>query len=1549
MASDNVMHFIQAASFGFVHLKRETTPEAGYRFIEVNAAFEQLTGISADELIGKTTTESSHIHPENPCNWEQLLGVWGKNQPDGYIEIFSNALKKWFKVQVAKTGPEHYSVIFIDITKEKNQLSEYERFFSINLDLLCIADTDGNFIKVNSEWEHILGYPIHELESMNFLDFIHPEDLSATYEALNQLDAQKTIFNFTNRYRRKDGTYRHIEWRSRPIGNKIYAAARDITHQKELQAELTYHRDQFHSLVSHIPGAIYRIQYGKPSRIAFISKQIEEISGYSPAELLSQPNKTLLEFIIPEDQPKIRKEVWDCIEQNKSWEVSYRFIKKDGSITWIEDRGKAFRNNDGEVVFLDGFITDITQRKNQERILIEKEERLQEAQKIGKTGHWEYQIDHNTLYWSDQTYKIYEQPESFLPTFDTVLHLYHPDEQDAIRDSFTESLKKKKYFTLETRIVTPSGKVKYAIQRARFDFDEENRPVMAIGTVTDITDLKKKELELQISNSRFRQLTEHSRIITWEVNTQGTFTYLSDAIERVLGYTSLELTGKRKLLELIPIRDRRPYVKQIRTIAKKRIPFNDLEFVLKAKDGRQIWFSTSGIPLMENGRFLGYRGTVIDITERKKAKEKIQKSEAHLRSLVNSMNDLVFVLNKDLVFEDLKQPLTKKVYLPPEKYIGKKIHDIALPEPALTKICKVAEKVLKLQRPSRVEYSLPYPNDTTDHFQMQISPVFGDKEEISGLICVSRDITELKNVEDHLFRNNLFLDSILKTQEEMICRFFPDTTITFANDAYCALFNLSREEITGQRILDLIDEKEINKVQDSHKQITFQNPSSSSIQHVTLKNGEKRWQEWTDHGIFDDEGTLIEIQTIGRDITKIKEAEKELRESEEQLQLFFRQSLEGFFFMMLDTPVEWNDQVDKRKVLEYALSHQRMTKVNSALLHQYGATEEQFLGITPKELFKHDTLTIYHIWEQLFDHGQLHIEMDERKMDGTPIIIEGDYICLYDEQGRITGQFGAQRDVTEQKASEVALIKAKEKAERANKAKSEFLANMSHEIRTPLNGIIGFTDLLTNTPLNSVQMEYAEYVNTAGHSLLSIINDILDLSKIEAQKLELDIIETDLYALAEEATDIIKHHASQKGLELLLDISPEIPSYVHVDPVRLKQVLINLLSNAVKFTHKGEIELTVTFKPLQEKKGTFTFLVRDTGIGISEEQKETLFDAFTQADNSTTRTYGGTGLGLTISNLLVHKMGGNIELESRPDNGSTFYFSVVTTYRSEDSTGTRLKPTVQHVAIVDDNSNNRRILKEYLNHWNIRSTEHESGEQLLKQLDAGEKADLIIMDYLMPGMNGLETVRRLRNTFSSELPVILLHSSSEDAIINEQLPKLNIRHKLVKPLKSRELYKLLHNEDAKTPESGQISGVLKKTEPGGFKKESLQGRILIAEDVQPNLKLILTLLSAIAPQLELIEAHNGVEAVEKAHLHRPNMILMDIQMPEMDGLEATKAIRSSSDAEVAKTPIVALTAGALKEEKERCLGAGMNDFLTKPLEIDKIRPLLRMYIPSSGS
>jgi PAS domain S-box-containing protein len=806
---------------------------------------------------------------------------------------------------------------------------------------------------------------------------------------------------------------------------------------------------------------------------------------------------------------------------------------------------------------------------------------------------------------------------------------------------------------------------------------------------------------------------------------------------------------------------------------------------------------------------------------------------------------------------------------------------------------------------------------------------FDANGKITHIKGIAQDITAKKIADEKLRINEERWQFVIEGSGDGIWEWRPQEKKTFYSNRWLKMLGYKPEEFTDS------DEEWSSRIHPDDIAFTFAEISKNLSGQTDSFNHEYRFRN--KEGIYLwilNRGKVVErnangeaIRVVGShsDISKLKKTEEAIKINETRLSLAVKAGGIGIWdWDIVSDILTWDDQM----FVLYGADKNEFSSAYEAWVNGVYEADKQRGN---EEI-------------QMAINGEKDFNTEFRVQcaNGQIRNIKALATVLRDDEGKAIRMIGTNWDITAEKEA-LAQIAAKEEAEKANRAKSDFLANMSHEIRTPLNSVIGFTDLLKKTQLSATQQQYVNSANISGHALLGLINDILDFSKIEAGMLDLDIIKSDMVQLFEDSIDIVKFAASEKDIELLLNIDPTMPRFGHVDAVRLKQILANLLGNAVKFTLAGEVELKISYQALNGDNSKLSISVRDTGIGINKEQQLKLFKSFSQADSSTTRKFGGTGLGLVISQMIAEKMGSTINIKSTLGVGTLFYFDIETRFEAGDKPDATQIKGVKRCLIIDDNANNRTIMKQMLNQWQIQSECCDSGFEALKIIDQSESFDLIICDYSMPYINGIETIRMLNNKMKLSIekqPVIILHSSLDNLQFEKECLELGIRFRLSKPVKSNDLFNYLNNiyQDNSNNIESEIIEAPKTVDI----RESV--KILIAEDVFLNMVLIKAMLSELGFNYGIIEAKNGIEAIEKYQEMNPDLILMDVHMPELDGISATKKIREIELLSGNNIPIIALTAGALKEEKENCFVSGMNDFLTKPLIPEKIMEMLNKYL-----
>ena len=751
-----------------------------------------------------------------------------------------------------------------------------------------------------------------------------------------------------------------------------------------------------------------------------------------------------------------------------------------------------------------------------------------------------------------------------------------------------------------------------------------------------------------------------------------------------------------------------------------------------------------------------------------------------------------------------------------------------------------------------------------------------------------------------------------------------DYRITSWNRTAETLTGFTRDEVLTKNITDLLTAVSLERAADM-KKLKLDGCASTTYEiEFVAKDGRPVPVEVSTRLITED-GKVVGIQGAARDISERKKAQEALRSSERRYRQLFERNMAGVFRTTLDGQL-----VDCNQSFAQILGYSAPAEVlrhGAQVSHLKAAGREALIS----RLNEPRAVTFY--------------ERCLRRKDGSRVwVLENSN--LVEGNGAGPEIEGTVIDITDRKRAEEQCRQAKEAAEAASRAKSEFLANVSHEIRTPLNGVVGMTELALETSLTSEQREYLEAVRSSACSLLSVINDILDFSKIEAGKLELDSVEFRLTDTLAEALKPLAIRAQQKGLELCLEISSDVPAVLQGDAGRLRQVIVNLLGNATKFTEQGEILLSVEKDGADPESPRLHFSVRDTGIGIPPEKHALIFEPFAQGDGSTKRRFNGTGLGLTICARLIEMMGGRIWLDSETGKGSTFHFTAC--FGPASSCRMEGAPPDLHgerILVVDDNSTSLRILGSLLTQWGAQPVLCSSGQEALFHLNSAHGTTphfaAVLLDARLPDPEGSAVVQRIKLDPKLEKATIRLLSGSRPAPGPAHERESEAPRSLTKPVFPQELLAAIQSVSGYSAE---------RAAPGAAPERNAQSnagrklRILLVEDNDVNRTLVTHFLTKRGHSVvEVQGGREAVAAIEHAPGRAFDLVFMDVQMPDMDGFETTSAIRAHEKTTGGHLPIIAVTAYAMKGDRERCLGAGMDRYLSKPVQLHELRQLLREY------
>ena len=1055
-----------------------------------------------------------------------------------------------------------------------------------------------------------------------------------------------------------------------------------------------------------------------------------------------------------------------------------------------------------------------------------------------------------------------------------------------------------------------------------------------IGSVLSLLDIRQRleaeargtaafnKLRETLSELEFQKYALDQHSIVSITDASGKITYANGKFSQISQYSLEELIGQDHRMLNSGYHPPGFFKEMWQQIAQGKIWHAEVKN--KRKDGTFYWVDSTIVPFMTNqGRALRYISIRTDITARKEIEARIEEQRSFYENISETLGEGLYVQALDGTCIYLNSEAEELLGWKREEFIGKPVHDTihthdAAGKPVPGYECPIMLDVVDNGISRRDDQVFVRKDGSFFPVEISSQPVMRDGK-FEGVVVAFRDITVRRESELALARAMERLDLSLSGSGLALWDWDILHDRVYLSEQWGRIIGAAQQETevsSGELYADAHPDDHARLQQALHRVLKGESPYYSV--EFRLRRPDGQWLWIHTHGKVverDAAGRALRMSGTNADITSRKDAEEALQRSEARMRTLYETTSDAV--MMLDE----NGYID----------------CNQATLALFGCPDKAtFCTMHPAQLspqFQPDGSDSTNLANRFIDIakrlGSHRFEWVHQRADDGRIFDADVSLSAMLIDGKTVLQ-ATVRDISERKQAEELLLHAKEVAEQTAQAKSDFLANMSHEIRTPMNGIIGMTDLTLDTELTHEQREYLSLVKTSAASLLHIVNDILDFSKIESGKLDIEQIEFSLEQMLRDSMKALALRAHQKSLELLLHVDRDVPDRLVGDPGRLRQIIINLVGNAIKFTERGEIEVEVVCGERNtDGHADIRFSVRDTGIGIPRDKFQTIFESFSQADSSTTRKYGGTGLGLTISSQLVALMGGRLLVDSEVGKGSVFSFTLQMEVSSTKPLADYQRTGRVHgmkVLLADDNATNRRLLEEMLRSWQMHPTSVSDGDAALKVLHS-ERFDLAILDVQMPGMDGFELAERIRQHPEHVGATVLMLTSEGQRGHAARCKELGVSSYLMKPVSQSELLDAIMTAmgEPKQPSQTLITR-------HSLKESRRRLSLLLAEDNAVNQTLGTRLLGKMGHTVKV--ANNGREALELWQGGQFDAILMDVDMPVMNGYEATRLIREQEQTQGSHIPIVAMTAHAMQGAREECLRHGMDGYVSKPIDID---------------
>ena len=1295
--------------------------------------------------------------------------------------------------------------------------------------------------------------------------------------------------------------------------------------------------------------------------------------GYRLEELAPHV-QTWHDLIHPDDKPLVMNAMAVHLRgETTSYSSEHRLRSRHGIWQWVFDSGRVLvRDATGAPLLAAGIHLDISARKKLEAAEIqaqqdlrEKQRALDEAQSLVHLGSWEWNIAAGMVRWSDEQYRIFGlDAASTIPSYELFLASLHPDDRARVESTVESSLANADPFVLECRIFRPDGELRHLHCRGLVHLDGEGRAEGMAGTVQDVTDATLAAAALRTSEETTRSIFESAIEGMVVIDDQGVIEAVNPALLRLLGYSRQDLVGQRVTrLLTAPFHERYDLgFTDLHETGERTMIGSGCEVQALRQDGAALDAYLS-VSEMRIGALRKYIGILHDVSGQKRMEEALRESEERFRQVTEHIDAVFWLRSADRVHMLYVSPAFDTIW-------GRSRDDLYA-DPALWIQCIHPKDRRRLEIASACQGYLPYneeyriitPAGKVRWIRDRAFPVKDREGNIYRLAGIAVDITDAKEMESALRSSETRYRSLIELSPSavFVCR---DDIMVFANQACAMLLGAKTvDELIGRHIRDFVHPDSQPLLQKRMRAVPVSGSNSPGA----------------DQQFYRLDGTVIAVEVTatlvpfeGKEAALVIVTDVSARKRLEQALLSANMQLTA--------------------ILDGATNVAIIATDREGLITTFNTGAEALLGYSSDEMVGVQSLTCLHLPDQLDERSRRLSDLHGRPIHGFEVLTEHAQHGGVDEQewtyvrkngsrltvlltvtalrnsaGILIGFLAMGKDITERKQAEIALALAAEKLERNNaelqkardealqvaQLKADFLATMSHEIRTPMNAIIGMTGLLLDTPLTDDQREFTDTVRRSSDALLTLVNDILDFSKIESGKLQFEYLTFDLRSTIEDTLELLAEQAQSKGLELVGLIDAAVPISVLGDPGRLRQILVNLVGNAIKFTSSGEVFVHVSRDNRAGQPDFLRFAVTDTGIGIPEAVQAKLFQAFVQADSSTTRRYGGTGLGLAICRRLVSQMQGEIGIESRPGQGSTFWFTArlpSNACAAPPAPISRRQLRGRRILVVDSHETTRRVLCQQLIDHGMDCAGAPNGPEAYEMARTAAAMqhpfDAALIDLHLSGPDGFESATLLKgDPATAGVQVVILTRAGRRGD-GSAAQALGIEAYLTKPLRQMQLLDCLCflfsrmaplNMPAATTGSPLITRhTLAESRTSGIT------RVLLAEDNAINQKVACKMLEKLGCRVDVV--CNGQEAVA-AHERTPYpIIFMDCQMPEMDGMEATALIRNMEGAS-AHTPIVAMTANAMKGDRETCLAAGMDDYVAKPIRPKDLQLLLDKWLP----